>query len=162
MNNVNNNKIDNRVIEYQTNKLQELISELHHCCKDRLHHEASTFNIPPAELRCLMLFDGHKYLTGQEIASQLEVAKSRATVILEGLEKKGFIQRITDPKDARSKLVSLTPAGLKKVQGVEEFVFDLHHKLLDQIDPSQRNNVIASLEILRSSMVSMKAQFQSD
>jgi len=44
-----------------------------------------------AELKCLTLFDGHKYLTGGEVAGMLEVAKSRATVILDGLEKKGFV-----------------------------------------------------------------------
>ena len=84
---------DSRVAEYQANKLQELIGELHNCCKERYVHEAKAIRMPQAELRCLMLFEGHKYLTGIHIAGMLEVAKSRATVIIENLEQKGLVQR---------------------------------------------------------------------
>ena len=157
MNNVNTT-IDIRVLEYQANKLQELISEVHNCCKDRFSHEAKAFKMPQAELRCLMLFEGHKYLTGIEIAGMLEVAKSRATVIIENLERKGFVQRSPDPNDARVKLISLTPIGQRKVREIEEFMFTLHQQLLRQIDPAQRAAVFNALETLRSSMEAVKAQ----
>ena len=150
---------DIRLIEYQANKLQELIGEVHSCCKDRFAREARVFKLPQAELKCLMLFEGHKYLTGVEIAGMLEVAKSRATVIIENLEKRRLVQRSADPNDARVKLISLTPAGQRKVREIEEFMFDLHQQLLGQIDPDQRASVIAGLETLRSSMEAVKAQF---
>jgi DNA-binding MarR family transcriptional regulator len=157
MNNVNR-ATDLRVIEYQANKLQELISELHNCCKERYTKEAKAFKMPQAELRCLMLFEGHKYLTGIQIAGLLEVAKSRATVIIENLEKKRLVQRSQDPNDARVKLISLTPAGQRKVREIEEFMFSLHQQLLDHIEPAQRTGVINALETLRSSMEAVKAQ----
>ena len=160
MNDVNPT-IDVRILEYQANKLQELISELHNCCKERYSNEAKAFQMPQAELRCLMLFEGHKYLTGIHIAGLLEVAKSRATVIIENLEKKGLVQRSPDPNDARVKLISLTPAGQRKVREIEEFMFALHQQLLGQIDPAQRNGVINALETLRSSMEAVKAQLSS-
>jgi len=156
--NDNPKKNDERVLEYQANKLQELIGELHNCCKDRYTTESKAFKVPQAELRCLMLFDGHKYLTGIEIAGLLEVAKSRATVIIENLEKKGLVQRAPDPNDARVKLINLTPSGQRKVREIEEFMFSLHQRLLGQIDPSQRTGVITALETLRSSMEAVKAQ----
>ena len=156
MNEVNKTN-DERVLEYQANKLQELISELHNCCKERYTHEAKAFRMPQAELRCLMLFEGHKYLTGIQIAGLLEVAKSRATVIIENLEKKGLVQRSPDPNDARVKLINLTPKGQKKVREIEEFMFALHQQLLDQIAPNQRTVVINALETLRSSMEAVKA-----
>ncbi|MFC1845405.1 MarR family winged helix-turn-helix transcriptional regulator [Thermodesulfobacteriota bacterium] len=157
MNDVNRTN-DERVLEYQANKLQELIGELHNCCKERYTNEAKAFNMPQAELRCLMLFDGHKYLTGIEIAGLLEVAKSRATVIVENLEKKGLVQRAPDPNDARVKLINLTPSGQRKVREIEEFMFSLHQQLLGQIEPGQRTGVISALETLRSSMEAIKAQ----
>ena len=157
MNDVNTTN-DVRVLEYQANKLQELISELHSCCKERYSHEAKAFLMPQAELRCLMLFEGHKYLTGVQIAGLLEVAKSRATVIIENLDKKGLVQRSQDPNDARVKLINLTPTGQRKVREIEEFMFTLHQQLLDHIDPLQRTGVISALETLRSSMESVKAQ----
>jgi DNA-binding MarR family transcriptional regulator len=69
------------------------------------------------------------------------------------------VQRSADPNDARVKLISLTPAGQRKVREIEEFMFDLHQQLLGQIDPDQRASVIAALETLRSSMEAVKAQF---
>jgi len=157
---MNNVKLANdvRILEYQANKLQELIGELHNCCKERYTNEAKAFKVPQAELRCLMLFEGHKYLTGIQIAGLLEVAKSRATVIIENLAKKGLVQRSADPNDARVKLINLTPAGQRKVREIEEFMFTLHQQLLDHIDPVQRTGVISALETLRSSMEAVKAQ----
>ena len=149
---------DIALIEYQSNKLQQLISDVHNCCKDRIYMEAKMFNLPASELKCIMLFEGHRYLTGVEIASKLEVAKSRATVILDSLAKRGFIQRMPDPNDARVKLVCLTPAGHKKVNEIEDYVFHLYHQLLSQIDPSQRTGVLNGLEVLTSTMRAMKAQ----
>ena len=149
MNDVNTTN-DTQLLEYQINKLQELISEVHNCCKEKFVNEAKAFNLPQAELRCLSLFEGHKYLTGIEIAGLLEVAKSRATVIIESLEKKGLVQRSADPNDARVKLISLTPIGHRKVREIEEFMFVLHQQLINQIDPAQRSNVINALEMLNN------------
>ena len=118
MNDVNQTN-DIRILEYQANKLQELIGELHNCCKERYATEAKAFNVPQAELRCLMLFEGHKYLTGIQISGLLDVAKSRATVIIENLVIKGLVQRSQDPNDARVKLINLTPVGQRKVREIE-------------------------------------------
>ena len=156
MNDVNQTN-DVRILEYQANKLQELIGELHNCCKERYATEAKAFKVPQAELRCLMLFEGHKYLTGIQISGLLDVAKSRATVIIENLVKKGLVQRSQDPNDARVKLISLTPVGQRKVREIEEFMFTLHQQLLDHIDPIQRTGVITALETLRSSMEAVKS-----
>lgn len=156
MNDVNQTN-DVRVLEYQANKLQELIGELHNCCKERYATEAKAFKVPQAELRCLMLFEGHKYLTGIQISGLLDVAKSRATVIIENLVIKGLVQRSQDPNDARVKLISLTPVGQRKVREIEEFMFTLHQQLLDHIDPIQRTGVITALETLRSSMEAVKS-----
>ena len=155
--NDDNQTNDVRVLEYQANKLQELIGELHNCCKERYSTEAKVFKVPQAELRCLVLFEGHKYLTGIQIAGLLDVAKSRATVIIENLVKKGLVQRSQDPNDARVKLINLTPAGQRKVREIEEFMFTLHQQLLDYIDPIQRAGVITALETLRSSMEAVKS-----
>jgi len=156
MNDVNQTN-DVRVLEYQANKLQELIGELHNCCKERYATEAKAFKVPQAELRCLMLFEGHKYLTGIQISGLLDVAKSRATVIIENLVIKGLVQRSQDPNDARVKLISLTPVGQRKVREIEEFMFTLHQQILDHIAPIQRTGVITALETLRSSMEAVKS-----
>ena len=149
-----------QLVEYQVNKLQELITEMHNCCQERIFLEAKMFGLPPSELKCLMLFDGHRYLTGMEVSGKLEVAKSRATVIIDSLVRKGLVQRAPDPSDARVKLVSLTPVGHRKVREIEDLVFHLHHQLLDEIETSQRASVISSLETLRAAMEVVKSHLK--
>ncbi len=149
---------DPQLIEYQTNKLQELIHDMNNCCQERIYLEAKLFGLPPSELKCLMLFDGHRYLAGVEIAAKMEVAKSRATVIIDSLARKGLVQRSPDPNDARVKLVSLTPEGQRKVRQIEDFVFHLHRQLLGRIESAQRPAVISALELVRSAMESVKAR----
>lgn len=149
-----------QMLEYQANKLQDLIHDMNNCCQERIYLEAQVFGLPPSEIKCLLLFDGHRYLTGVEVAARMEVAKSRATVIIDNLVRRGLVQRSPDPNDARVKLVSLTPDGQRKVREIEDFVFHLHRQLLGRIDSGQRSAVISSLEVLRSAMESVKARMQ--
>jgi hypothetical protein len=112
MNDVNRTN-DERVLEYQANKLQELIGELHNCCKERYTTEAKAFKVPQAELRCLMLFDGHKYLTGIEIAGLLEVAKAGLPLLLIISKKKAWCKerRIQTMPGSNSSTLPLQASG---------------------------------------------------
>ena len=105
-----------------------------------------------------MLFEGHRYLSCGEIAGKLQVAKSRACVVLVSLEKKGYVRKTSDPNDDRVKLISLSPVGQCKVKEIEDYIFHLHHQLFEQIPFSLRTTVINSLEVLNASMKEMKAK----
>ncbi|MBU0730291.1 MAG: MarR family winged helix-turn-helix transcriptional regulator [Proteobacteria bacterium] len=151
---------DLRLTGYQTNKLQELLAEMHDCCKERIFYQAHSFDLLVSELKTILLFEDRKYLTCIEIANRLEVAKSRATVIIDGLVNKVLVARAADPNDARVKLISLTATGLKKMLEIDEFIFEIHFKLLNKIDPSQRAGVISAIETLRTAMESMRETYR--
>lgn len=78
------------------------------------------------------------------------------TRIIEGLLDKGLIQRIKDPEDSRVNLLSLTPSGQKKLIDVNTFLRDVHAEVLAHITPEQRRHMMASLEMLKSAMQSVK------
>jgi DNA-binding MarR family transcriptional regulator len=90
----------------------------------------------------------------------MEVAKSRVTKIMDGLSKKGLIQSTEDPNDGRVKLLSLTPAGQKKLKEIGTFIREIHQKILYQIELDQRKALLSSLELLRSSMEAVKAELK--
>lgn len=146
------------LLGYQSQRLQDLIEEIVHCCKERTSHLSKKFNIPESELRCLMLFGEERYLTAKGISQKLEVAKSRVTKITNGLVQKGLVESIDDPKDARIKLIGLTTKGQKKSKELNAIMTELHQKLLLEFEPEQRKMVISCLEILRSSMEAVKNQ----
>jgi DNA-binding MarR family transcriptional regulator len=157
MNNKTTNS-DQKLSTYQAGRLKELIEEIIHCCQERVFFQSQKFNLTPAELRCILLFNNEKYLTVKGMAQKLEVAKSRVTKIMEGLLKKKLIQCIDDPGDARVKLFSPTPAGQKKTEELNDFIKKIHHHLLTNLKPEDRKVVLSSLELLRSSMEAVKAR----
>lgn len=144
------------LLDYQTQRLQGLIGEMVHCCQDRLVFQSQKFDLPQAELRCLMLFGDERYLTVKSIAQRLEVAKSRVTKILEGLEARGLVSRTDDPQDGRIRLISLTPEGRRRAQQVGEFLAEVHQRILLQFEDAQRLEIIAALETLRTAMEVVK------
>jgi DNA-binding MarR family transcriptional regulator len=157
MNDRETNSID-VLLDYQGQKLQDLIAEIVRCCKERTSFLSKKFDIPEAELRCLMLFGEERYLTAKGISQRLDVAKSRVTKIINGLVQKRLVESIDDPKDARIKLIGLTSKGQKKSRELSDITKDLHQKLLLEFEPEQRKMVISCLEILRANMEAVKNQ----
>jgi DNA-binding MarR family transcriptional regulator len=148
--------INEDLLTYQAHRLQELIAEMLKCCEDRKVYESGKFALPYAELKCLLLFDGQRYLTVKDIAQKLEVAKSRVTKIASGLKEKQLVEEIDDPKDARIKLISLTPAGHTRFNEIAAFQRELYRTLLLQVDADERKHVLSKLELLRSAMEAVK------
>jgi DNA-binding MarR family transcriptional regulator len=151
-------KVNEDLLSYQALRLQELIGEMLQCCEDRKFFETEKFGLPYAELKCLLLFGGERYLTVKGIAQKLDVAKSRVTKIVNGLMKKGLVRQIDDPDDGRVRLISLTPAGQEKAQEIAAFQRELHYQILLRLDADERKGVFSSLELLRSAMEAVKEQ----
>jgi len=156
--NENGSKINEELIGYQTLRLQSLISEMLQCCEDRRIYESQKLGLPYAEVKCLMLFNGERYLTVKGMAQKMEVAKSRITKITDGLIDKGLAKRIDDPNDARVKLISLTSVGKKKSEEITTFHRSIHRKILMQMNTDERKKVLSRMELLRSSMEAVKEQ----
>ena len=144
------------VPEYQLQQFQSLILRLFQCCQERMQYQCDRFELPDAEFRCLMLFGEERYLTAKGIALKMNVVKSRVSKIVDGLIKKGLIQRTKDPEDSRVSLLSLTPFGIEKFNDINVFLKEVHYQVLSQITPEQRKAVLTNLDILKASMETVK------
>jgi DNA-binding MarR family transcriptional regulator len=128
------------------------------CCEDRKLYQSQKFNLPYSELKCLMLFNGERYLTVKGIAQRLDVAKSRVTKIIDGLINRGLVKRFGDPNDGRIKLISLTSTGEEKSKIIDAFQKEIHKKILLHLSGDERKSVLSNLGLLRSAMESVKEQ----
>lgn len=146
------------VLRYQRERFQGLMEEIIRCCESRTAYLSEKVKISQAEVRCLLLFNGERYLTVKGLSGRLDVAKSRVTKIVEGLSQKNLVESINDPKDGRVRLISLTRAGQQKMVEIEKLNGDLHQKLLQELEFEQRKTVLSSLELLRSSMEVIKKE----
>jgi len=144
------------ISDYQIQQFQTLVTKLFQCCQERAQYQCERFQLPDAELRCLLLFGEERYLTSKGIAYKMNVVKSRVTKIVNGLVKKKFVQRIPDPEDSRITLLSLTADGQKKLNEINEFYDFANHQVLLQMEPEQRKTMLTNLDILKASMESVK------
>lgn len=156
--NQNAEKTARDLLDYQVRIFQGLLEEIVECCQARTAYLCRLFSLPQAELRCLRLLSGQRYLTAKDIARRLEVVKSRVTKIVEGLKRKGLAETVADPEDARVKLIRLTALGRDKAAEIERFNHGLHQRLLADIPPAERQKVLGILVSLRSAMEAIKKE----
>ena len=107
-------------------------------------------------MKCIVLFKEEKYLTVKGIAAKLDVAKSRVTKLVDNLSRKGLVNKIEDPEDARIKLISLSPKGKVLVEEIQEFQEQLYEEILTLFDEKERASILSNLETLRSAMEVVK------
>jgi len=144
------------ISDHQIQQFQTLVTKLFQCCQERAQYQCERFQLPDAELRCLLLFGEERYLTSKGIAYKMNVVKSRVTKIVKGLVEKKFIQRIPDPEDSRITLLSLTAHGQKKLNEINKFYDFVNHQVLLQMEPEQRKTMLTNLDMLKASMESVK------
>lgn len=140
----------------QLRQFQAVMTNLFKCCQERMQYQSNKFNLPDAEMRCLMLFEADKYLTPKNIAAKMNVVKSRITKIIDGLVKRGIIKKTKDPGDSRVTLLSLTLQGKNKLKEILEFNNCLHREVLIAMGPEQRRIILTSLDMLKNAMDSAK------
>jgi DNA-binding MarR family transcriptional regulator len=140
----------------QLRQFQSIMIRLLQCCHERMRYQSEKFGLPDAELRCLMLFEGERYLTSKSIAGKLSVVKSRVTKVIDGLVKRDFVQKIKDPADSRITLLSLTSKGQNKLVEIQEFNDWIHKEVLMAMEPEQRKIMLTNLDILKASMESAR------
>ncbi len=137
-------------------EFQGLIDSLFQCCQERMQYQSERFELPEAELRCLLQFQNERYLTAKALAGRMNVAKSRVTKIVDGLLRRELVERTDDPLDSRVKLLKLTPAGEKLVVEISSFRHQLHSKVLDYFSPEQRAVLLNDLFRLKRSMEAVR------
>lgn len=76
------------------------------------------YGLSPAKVTILMSLAGVEdhTLTHSDIGRRASVSLGNLTALVESLEAAKLIRRRTDPKDGRSSLLTLTPAGLRLIE----------------------------------------------
>jgi len=151
-----NEKSPSEISSYQIQQFQTLVTKLFQCCQERIQYQCERFELPDAELRCLMLFDEERYLTSKSIAYKMNVVKSRVTKLIGGLVKKKLVHRILDPEDSRITLLSLTSEGQQKLNEIKAFHYFVNHQVLLQMEPEKRKTMLTHLDQLKASMEAVK------
>lgn len=154
--NQNKTQAPPNISERQIEKFHKTITKLFQCCQERMQFQSEKFDLPDAELRCLMLFNNERYLAAKSIAYKMNVVKSRITKIIDGLSDKQLVQKMKDPTDSRVTLISLTQEGHTKLLQIKAFQNFVYREVLGNMAPEQRKTMITNLELFNVSMEALK------
>ena len=76
-------------------------------------------------------------VTASELGRRLGVSKQAAGKTIEGLERDGYVERVADPADARSKIIRMTPRGMEVQQLAFEAMARLRTRWAERLGEEQ-------------------------
>ncbi|WP_066514577.1 MarR family winged helix-turn-helix transcriptional regulator [Curtobacterium ammoniigenes] len=74
----------------------------------------------------------------RDIAAMTRTSAASVSSLLQGLEKRGLVERRSDADNARTKLVFATPTGIDLIAGFEDAMTALDDTLLAPLSPDER------------------------
>lgn len=83
---------------------------------------------------------GHRAMGAKDLASLLEISSASVSVMLERLERNGYIRRSAHPTDRRASLVEATDAGAAEVTAT---LGPLHERMLEVAESMPAEDVVA-------------------
>jgi MarR family transcriptional regulator, organic hydroperoxide resistance regulator len=94
------------------------------------------------DMQCINVLDLMGPSTPGELARSTGLTTGGVTVMLDRLEKGGYVKRVPNPRDRRSVLVRLNPTKLKKVQAFYGEINERMVALLDETPDRELRSVV--------------------
>jgi DNA-binding MarR family transcriptional regulator len=105
-------------------------------------------HVTMAQMRVLMLLSAIGEARMSDLAHKLGIAPSTLSSLVDRLVEADFANRREDPRDRRSVLVALAPAGNQMLDQFSELGADALRSLLEQLDPREIVTVTKAIELL--------------
>jgi len=113
-------------------------------------HERGFDDLDTAHLNVFQ-YPGPQGARPSELAARLRISKQALNYLLGELERLGYIERLPDPDDLRSKRVALTPRGTSAISVIREAVGEMETTWAKQLGPkrfAQLRNLLLELNQL--------------
>ena len=101
-----------------------------------------------AEFKALLCLEIDEEISCQDLSVRMHLSVSRGSRVIEGLFKKGYLERTDNPTDRRCKNVWLTDSGVLIRKRIETQTKAYEEKLTADIPPYKLKNIKAELKNL--------------
>jgi DNA-binding MarR family transcriptional regulator len=108
-----------------------------------------------SQVAALVHLDRIEELSQTDLAARLGMRKAATGSLLDGLEGKGLVERARSRDDRRLQLVSITEAGRRVVDQVDQMAEELGTRLRKGIPRAERAQLISILQRLRGNLRGM-------
>lgn len=103
------------------------------------HQQIKNVGISDTEhLICAFIF-GHPDSSQDQIAHALQIDKATIAKALASLEKKGYIQRISNPENRRKNIINITPSGRETISDLVGIYDSWLSELSEALTPNEWN-----------------------
>jgi len=106
---------------------------------ERLH--ANGFDDFDASYLIVVQYPGPQGERPSDLAARLRMSKQALNHLLGQLEHLGYLKRLPDPDDRRSKRIALTPRGTRAATTIRQAVAEMEHTWTRQLGPKRFNQL---------------------
>lgn len=103
-------------------------------------------DLPPSAVHALIEIESGG-ITARDLAAVLRLEKSSVSRMLRKLVDSGDVREEAGEEDTRTKLLSLTSAGKKRVAAIHAFARDQVSAALDRLQPGQDRTVLEGMKL---------------
>jgi DNA-binding MarR family transcriptional regulator len=106
----------------------------------------SEFDVRPAQFSVLVVIVANPGLSQADLAETLGIERARLVRLLDGLEKRGLIQRRPSPVDRRSHALVLTREGQRSLKRLKALAAEHEANLAARLGAEKREALLAALK----------------
>lgn len=127
-----------------------------------LESAAARHQVPPTQLRVLMLISGRSETNVNRLAELLDVGPSSASRLCDRLEATGLLRRVADPRDRREVRLVPTAAAQTLLRELAERRQRAVQAVLDRMPARTQHEVLAALLAFGRAATQSVPEQQSD
>lgn len=114
-------------------------------------------DLSPSQYR-LLLFLSEGNAAASAVAGRLAVSRPSVTALADGLEKRGLLQRKSDPADRRKVAHELTEAGKLALAAADNAVAEQLTDIADHLDADQADRALGGLALWNEALTRARGQ----
>src|ERR1700712_1676358 len=135
-----------------------LLHEVSRLMKRRFGEGGGLHRLPPPQWRRMGQIDKQQGISQVALAACIDTDPMTLSGVLDRLEKRGMIERYSDPNDSRAKLARLTPPGIELVKLARNVGRGVMENAMSGIAENERKGLAAHLARIRDNLNTMIAE----
>jgi len=129
-------------------KLVDLIIKLKKGCMEDEKQIRTLCNISLAEYQGIMEINATERITCNVLSKKMGLSPSRGSRIIDGLVRKGYLLRATNPGDRRSFVLSFSSKGVKIKDDIERERNNCEKRIREKLSIKEFNRIKEGLELV--------------
>lgn len=115
-----------------------LFKQLSIAFENNLQRSAAQYDLTPAQASIIIYLENVDHAVNQrELEHYFKLSNPTVTGLMKRMEAKGFINRISNPEDGRSKYIQLTPKAKEVCSGVSLNMQTLEREMMQDLSPEE-------------------------